>query len=127
LLPVDALRLPPPRVSPYSICYNPDMATLAEIAQDSDRAVSDARSELTRAVRDAAARGMTQQQIAREIGRSQPEVSRLLRFHGSSRLGRILRRHRAEVLEVIEAAGGSNVRVFGSVAEGSDGPDSDVD
>lgn len=103
------------------------MATLAEVARVSDRAVADARADLIRAVRDAAAHGMTQQQTAREIGRSQPEVWRLLRFHGSTPLGRRLRAHRAEVLGLVEAAGGGNVRVFGSVSVGQDGPESDVD
>lgn len=103
------------------------MSTLAEVAREADRAVVDARARLARAVREASAAGMTQQQIAREIGRSQPEVSRLLRFHGTSPLGRTLRAHRSDVLRIIEASGGRNVRVFGSVAEGEDGAESDVD
>lgn len=70
---------------------------------------------------------MTQTQIAREIGRSQPEVSRLLRFHGTSPLARRVRARREEILELIGAAGGRRVRVFGSLAEGEDGPESDVD
>ena len=70
---------------------------------------------------------MTQAEIAREIGRSQPEVSRLLRFHGTSPLARTLRAARAEVLRAIRAAGGDDVRVFGSVATGQDHPGSDVD
>lgn len=103
------------------------MATLAEVAQESDRAVTDARTRLVRAIREAAAEGMTQQQIAQETGRSQPEVSRLLRFHGTSPLGRRLRTHRAEIVKLVDAAGGSNVRVFGSVATGTDNHESDVD
>jgi predicted nucleotidyltransferase len=70
---------------------------------------------------------MTQAEIAAEIGRSQPEVSRLLRFHGTGPLARRLRAHRVEVLGVVRAAGGSNVRVFGSVATGQEREDSDVD
>ena len=42
-------------------------------------------------------------------------------------LGRRLRRHRKALLEAVEAAGASNLRLFGSVARGEDGPDSDVD
>lgn len=103
------------------------MATLAQVAEDADRAVADARAALTRAVREASAQGMTQAQIAREIGRSQPEVSRLLRFHGKSPLARRVRARRTEILELIGAAGGRQVRVFGSLAEGEDGPESDVD
>lgn len=103
------------------------MSKLADVARDADRAVVEARARLAFAVREASASGMTQHQIAREIGRSQPEVSRLLRFHGTSRLGRTLRTHRAGVLRIIEASGGRDVRVFGSVADGDDGADSDVD
>jgi predicted nucleotidyltransferase len=38
-----------------------------------------------------------------------------------------LRRHRNEVKQLVRAAGGSNVRVFGSVATGEDHDGSDVD
>ena len=103
------------------------MSVLAEVAREADRAVSDARNRLVRAIREASAQGMTQQQIARETGRSQPEISRLLRFHGTSPLGRRLRAHRSDVIAMVEAAGGGDVRVFGSVAEGTDGGGSDVD
>ncbi len=44
-----------------------------------------------------------------------------------SRLGRRLRQHRQAVLELAEARGARNVRVFGSVARGEDNADSDVD
>ena len=70
---------------------------------------------------------MTQAEIAREIGRSQPEVSRLLRFHGASPRAMALRRHRNEVRHLIRNAGGSNVRVFGFVASGTDHDESDID
>lgn len=103
------------------------MGTLAEVARETDRAVASARSALIHAVREAAAQGMTQQQIAEEIGRSQPEVSRLLRFHGVTPLARRVRAHRADVVRIIRSAGGSDIRVFGSLAEGEDGPSSDVD
>jgi predicted nucleotidyltransferase/DNA-binding XRE family transcriptional regulator len=42
-------------------------------------------------------------------------------------LGRRLRQHRRALLRAVAAAGASNLRVFGSVARGQDGPDSDVD
>ncbi len=58
------------------------MVDLVEVARRSDTAVRDARAELVRAVREAAREGLTQKQIAQLIGRSQPEVSRLLRFNG---------------------------------------------
>ena len=70
---------------------------------------------------------MTQSQIGAEIGRSQPEVSRLLRFHGTTPLARRLRAVRAEILRVVAEAGGSDVWVFGSVARGEDDERSDVD
>lgn len=103
------------------------MSELSEIARRSDEAVARARRELVAAVREAHAGGMTQAEIAREIGRSQPEVSRLLRFHGTGPRAMALRKHRADIIWLVEEAGGSNVRVFGSVATGEDGPDSDID
>jgi len=103
------------------------METLAEIARRCDEAVENARAELVRAVRAAAASGLTQSQIAAQIGRSQPEVSRLLHFHGNSPRALSLRRHRAEVVRLVGEAGGSNVRVFGSVATGDDHENSDID
>jgi predicted nucleotidyltransferase len=41
--------------------------------------------------------------------------------------GRALRRHRRALLAAVDRHGASNLRVFGSVARGEDGPDSDVD
>jgi predicted nucleotidyltransferase/DNA-binding XRE family transcriptional regulator len=42
-------------------------------------------------------------------------------------IGRRLRQHRRALLDAVAAAGGRNLRVFGSVARGEDGPSSDVD
>ncbi len=103
------------------------MTNLAEVARITDEVTARARAELVRAIRQAAAEGMTQAQIARQVGRSQPEVSRLLRFHGTSPLAMRLRRSAGQVRKLVAEAGGSRVRVFGSVATGEDGPDSDVD
>lgn len=103
------------------------MADLAEVARRSDEAVRDARAELVHAVREAARQGLTQAQIAQLIGRSQPEVSRLLRFHGRGPLALRLRRHAREVRDLIDQAGGSNVRAFGSVATGAEREGSDID
>lgn len=100
---------------------------LAEVARRTDSAVAEARAELVRAIRQAAAGGMSQTQIASEIGRSQPEVSRLLHFHGTSPLARRLRKQSSAIRRIIADAGGSNVRVFGSVATGQDHEDSDID
>lgn len=101
--------------------------SLAEVARRTDGAVAQARAELVRAVRQAAGSGMTQAEIAAEIGRSQPEVSRLLHFHGSTPLARRLRAHSGEIRRIIAAAGGKHVRVFGSVATGQDHDGSDID
>lgn len=97
------------------------------MARESDAAVRAARSRLTEAVRRAAAEGMTQQEIARAIGRSQPEVSRLLRFRGDSPLALKVRAAREDIVETVRRAGGTKVRVFGSVATGQDDAESDVD
>lgn len=102
-------------------------AKIAEIARLADEAMANARSDLVGAVRHAAREGMTQTEIAQAIGRSQPEVSRLLRFHGTSPRAMALRKHRADIFFLINEAGGSNVRVFGSVARGQDTDDSDID
>ncbi|MBT2516662.1 nucleotidyltransferase family protein [Streptomyces sp. ISL-90] len=110
---------------------------MKEVAETSDRLRADAhaadelhersRTLLVGAVRAGAAAGLSQRQIAAAIGRSQPEVSRLLRFHGGSELGRKLTRNRKAILEFAARRGIRNVRVFGSVARGSDRPDSDID
>ena len=67
------------------------------------------------------------------IGRSQPEVSRLIRayratrFRPTSPLGRILARHRDEIVALAHAHKVSNVRVFGSVVRGEEDDASDID
>ncbi len=103
------------------------VVSLAEVARHTDEITAQARAELVRAVRKAAARGMTQTQIARQIGRSQPEVSRLLRFHGTSPLAHNVRRNADQIRQLVAEAGGTRVRVFGSVATGEDQADSDLD
>lgn len=112
----------------HSKCYTlPVVVELAEVARRSDEAVREARAELVRAVREASRQGLTQAQIAGMIGRSQPEVSRLLRFHGRGPLAVKLRRHARDVRRLIGESGGSNVRVFGSVATGTEHEGSDID
>lgn len=103
------------------------MKTLASVAQRCDAAVEAAREELVTAVRRAYSHGMTQAEIAVQIGRSQPEVNRLLRFHGSSARARTLRDQSTRIRAAIKEAGGAKVRVFGSTADGTDRPDSDID
>lgn len=112
-------------------------------------------SELVRNAREAA--GMSQRELARRAGTSQAAVARyeagrtspavktlqrllhacgrgltlstveLPRTDLSGRLGRHLRDHRAEVAALARSRGARNIRVFGSVARGEDGPDSDID
>jgi predicted nucleotidyltransferase len=96
-------------------------------AQEADALHARSREILTEAVREGARAGLTQRQIAEAVGRSQPEVSRLLRFQPKSRLGRLLVKHRREVLEIIAQAGFSQPRVFGSVVHGTDTETSDID
>jgi uncharacterized protein len=103
------------------------MSGLAAVARRCDETVARARADLVWAVRDAARSGMTQVEIAEAIGRSQPEVSRLMRFHGTTPLAMRLRTKARDVKETFRAAGGRDVRVFGSVARGDDRDDSDID
>jgi predicted nucleotidyltransferase/predicted XRE-type DNA-binding protein len=85
------------------------------------------RDLLISAARAGAAAGLTQREIAAALGRSQPEVSRLLRFRGSTDLGRRLADRRSEVLAALKRYAATNPRVFGSVARGTDRPGSDID
>jgi predicted nucleotidyltransferase len=100
---------------------------LREESRAADELHARSRRMLVDAARAGAAAGLTQRQISQAIGRSQPEVSRILRFHGSTALGRALERNRAAILSAAEAAGAHNVRVFGSVSRGEDASGSDID
>lgn len=112
----------------HSTCYTGQVTeSLAEVAARCDAAVARARADLVHAIRRAAADGMTQARIAAESRRSQPEVHRLLHFHGTSPLARSLRRSAARIRRLVSDHGGRDVRVFGSVATGRDGPASDID
>ncbi|WP_435070537.1 nucleotidyltransferase domain-containing protein [Amycolatopsis thermoflava] len=107
--------------------------SLAQVAAEVERMRATASASLREAVGKAADQGMTQKQIAQAIGRSQPEVSRLIRayratrFHPTSPAGRVLARHRSEVLALAHVHKARNVRVFGSVARGEDDEGSDID
>lgn len=114
-----------------SICYMQSRAqTIDQLqahARTADELHERSRTLLVSAARDGAAAGLSQREIAAAIGRSQPEVSRLLRFRASSELGRRLVQNRRKVLELAAMHGVRNPRVFGSVARGTDGPHSDID
>jgi len=101
--------------------------SLRFVAERTDATITAARSELVRAVRRAYASGMTQAQIAEQIHRSQPEVNRLLRLHGTSPRATALRAHAAEIRRSLRDVGGSRICVFGSTATGTEHADSDVD
>lgn len=115
-----------------------ERAALREIAkakQALDRAVATeqrARERFAKALANAAGDGFSQREIASVAGVSQPYVSQVLRrrprrFVPSSPLGDRLASRRAQVLAVLEGNGVSEPAVFGSVARGEDGPDSDID
>lgn len=102
----------------------------AELREAADRSAElhrQSRALLVGAVRKGAAAGMSQRQIAELVSRSQPEVARLLRFQPRSTRGRAVAAKRGEVLRIAREAGFTNIRIFGSVARGEDGPQSDVD
>jgi predicted nucleotidyltransferase len=96
-------------------------------AHTADEMHTRSREMLRQAARLGQRGGLTQRQIADALGRSQPEVSRLLRFHPTSELGRRLVRERDEVIAILARHGARRARVFGSVARGSDRPSSDID
>lgn len=96
-------------------------------ALEAERLRVEARAKLVGAVRRGAAAGMSQREIARAVHRSQPEVARLLRFFPASERGSALAKHRRDVIDLAAEHGFRNVRVFGSVARGEDGPASDID
>lgn len=103
-----------------------------------DRLRKQASGILLRAIEEASHAGFSQREIAAAVGRSQPEVSRLLRasrsqgrgknaFVPASPRGRVLAERRDEVIRAADARNISNVRVFGSVATGHDTVESDID
>jgi predicted nucleotidyltransferase len=114
-----------------SICYMSSESSILTRLRDDARAAEElherSRRLLVGAARDGASAGLTQRQISEAIGRSQPEVSRLLRFHGRSPLGRTLELNRTAVIKAAAEASAKNVRVFGSVSRAEDTTESDID
>ena len=96
-------------------------------AQRANELHAQSRDLLISAARAGARAGLTQREIAVAIGRSQPEVSRLLRFHGTTPRARQLMQRRPAVIDLVRDFGGRNPRVFGSVALGTDSSESDID
>ncbi|MDP3713447.1 MAG: helix-turn-helix domain-containing protein [Mycobacteriales bacterium] len=119
------------------------MGSTGELLREARRRAGLSQSEL------AARAGVTQSVVSEyEADKRQPAVPTLARLVAATGheltlglerrdpavrglpdtpLGRRLRRHRKALLEAVRDAGASNLRVFGSVARGEDGPDSDVD
>jgi predicted nucleotidyltransferase/DNA-binding XRE family transcriptional regulator len=101
------------------------------------------RATATRLREEREAAGLTQAELARAAGTSQPAVNRYERgvvtpsphtlgrlmaaCSRSRRPREILLRHRDEVLAILRGYGASIVLVFGSVARGEDDADSDID
>ena len=99
-----------------------DLARRAHVAQSVVSAYESGRREpaFSTLARLVAATGHQLVVDLEPDGRSRPGLP-------DSPLGRRLRRRRTAVLETTQRHGASNVRVFGSVARGEDGPDSDID
>lgn len=103
------------------------------VAIETDQQRAKASTALRDAVGHAADHGLTQNEIAHAICRSQPEVSRLIKTYRATRfrprfpLGTLLARHRDQVLALAQSHKASNVRVFGSLVHGNDDADSDID
>ena len=103
------------------------LADVRRQALEFDRLRTHAESMLTATVRAAHRQGFSQREIAAAIGRSQPEVSRLLRFRGTSPLAMKLRKSRTDILAIAREFGLKNIEVFRSVARGEDTTESDID
>lgn len=87
--------------------------------------------------------GLSQAEVARSAGTSQPAVNRyergkaepsaetleriLAACSGAKRASKTLLAHRDEVIELLRRQGARTILVFGSVARGEDGAGSDVD
>ena len=115
------------RVKAVAIIRVVDVAELERETREADAEMRAARARFVAAVRRARASGMTQREIAAHSNRSQPEIRRLLQFHGTSPHARRLRARRDELVGLLAAHGLRNVRVFGSTASGRDTEDSDID
>jgi uncharacterized protein len=96
-------------------------------ARAADLLYARSRKILVDAVRAGVKAGLSQRDIAAAVGRSQPEVSRLVRFHGTTPLGKELRKHRADVIRTAKEHGAHDLKVFGSVVTGKEHDKSDID
>ncbi|MGI9196927.1 MAG: nucleotidyltransferase domain-containing protein [Candidatus Nanopelagicales bacterium] len=104
--------------------------TLVACAMEARRDESVARLRRALAIRAMAAEGLSQQEIARQLGVTQPAISQAL--SASTRISEaepgLVVEAAAPVLKALAAARGyTRLAVFGSVARGDAGPDSDID
>lgn len=112
-----------------------ELAALERCRRSLDRAARGerlARVKLEAAMVQAAEAGASQREIAAKCSVSQPYVQRVVterrgRFIPRSDLGFRLAANRAAIRRVLDRYGAREVSVFGSVARGEDGPDSDID
>lgn len=105
------------------------MALLAEY-RAARHAEDVARLRRALALRAMVASGMSQRQIADELGISQPAVSQQLRAAreiGSSDLQVLVEAARPVLKDLAKERGYSRLAVFGSIARGQAGAESDVD
>ncbi len=82
-----------------------DEKQLKDKAHEASELMERGRMLLVAAIREAYQEGMSQRQIAAAIGKSQPEVNRLIRFHGSTPHAVSLRRARKQVVDILESEG----------------------
>ena len=100
---------------------------LIDSATQAEDLITKGRLQLISAIRTAARSGMSQRDIAKAIGKSQPEVHRLLHFNTKTPIGRKIRKSKPEILELLARHGITHPRIFGSTVRGTDGPQSDID
>ncbi|MDF2443110.1 MAG: uncharacterized protein JWR01_1313 [Subtercola sp.] len=92
-----------------------------------------AASQFTQRLMESFESGVSQAQIAKAIGVTQPAVSQMIAAERARRMtvrgpiGARLERHRVELLDVARAHDARHLRIFGSVAAGLDTEASDLD
>jgi predicted nucleotidyltransferase len=111
---------------------------LNALGTSADALRAEASRTLERGARQARELGWSQRRIARALGRSQPEVKRLLDRGPeapepsepevrATLMDQVLRRRRDEIVQAAARRGVHHLRLFGSVASGTDHDTSDVD
>ncbi|WP_207484810.1 nucleotidyltransferase domain-containing protein [Microbacterium sp. SD291] len=96
-------------------------------ARRADALQRESRDLLLDATHRAAAAGLSQREIARIVGRSQPEVSRLLKQAPPGPLALRVSSERPRLLDILAKYGVTDARIFGSVATRAETARSDID